>query len=87
MTYELSAHRIAELASGTPQPPVRIEIHPTDRCNLKCGFCWQVATSDQDYSWEFPDVKWLSIIDGAAGLGVWERIDALLGLNEGEFSC
>ncbi len=74
MTYELRAQRIAEWSRGNPQPPVRIEIHPTDRCNLKCRFCWQAAAADQDYSWELPDEKWLSIVHEAGQMGVKEWI-------------
>lgn len=70
MSYELRAQRIAEWARGNPQPPVRIEIHPTDRCNLKCRFCWQVTADNQDYSWELPDEKWLSIVHEAGRMGV-----------------
>lgn len=76
VTHELRAQRIAEWARGNPQPPVRLEIHPTDRCNLRCRFCWQTAeeTLDRDYSWELPDEKWLSIIHEAGRMGVKEWI-------------
>ncbi len=74
VAYEFRAQRIAEWARGNPQPPVRIEIHPTDRCNLRCRFCWQVTADTQDYSWELSDEKWLSIVHEAGRMGVKEWI-------------
>lgn len=74
MVYQIRAQRIVEWARGNPQPPVRIEIHPTDRCNLRCRFCWQVTADNLDYSWELPDEKWLSIIHEAGQIGVKEWI-------------
>ena len=75
MTHELRAQRISEWARGNPQPPIRIEIHPTDRCNLKCRFCWQVTVdSSFDFSRELTDEKWISLVHEAGEMGVKEWV-------------
>ncbi|MFH1850043.1 MAG: radical SAM protein [archaeon] len=71
---ELKAARIAKWAKGKPRPPVRIEMHPTNRCNLKCLFCWRSAEKNPDYSLELPDEKLYAIVNEAAGMGVKEWI-------------
>ncbi len=71
---ELKAERIAKWASGEPQAPVRIELHPTNKCNLKCKFCWQSAAKEIDTSTELSDEKLYSIVREAAELGVKEWI-------------
>lgn len=71
---EEKANRIALWAEGKPQPPVRIELHPTNRCNLKCIFCWQSTAKDKDYSVELSDQKLLDIIHEAGKWGVKEWI-------------
>ncbi len=68
------ARRIALWAKGEPQPPVRIELHPTNRCNLKCKFCWQSAAKNQDYSTELPDEKLFQIVEEAGKWRVKEWI-------------
>lgn len=71
---EEKARRIALWAQGKPQPPVRIELHPTNRCNLKCRFCWQSAAKDQDYSLELNDQKLFQIVNEAGKWGVKEWV-------------
>jgi len=75
MPSDVRTQRISQWASGNPQPPVRMEIHPTDRCNLKCRFCWQVEMpGDFDFSRELPDDKWKSLVHEAGQMGVKEWI-------------
>lgn len=71
---EEKAKRIVLWAQGKPQPPVRIELHPTNRCNLKCRFCWQSATKEEDYSLELSNQKLFDIINEAGRCGVKEWI-------------
>lgn len=68
------ARRIVLWAQGKPQPPVRIELHPTNRCNLKCRFCWQSAAKEQDYSLELSDQKLFDTVHEAGQWGVKEWI-------------
>lgn len=54
--------------------PARIELHPTDACNLKCRFCWQATVRMPDTSMELSEAKLLSIVDEAASMNVKEWI-------------
>jgi len=71
---ERKAERIAKWAKGRPVGPVRIEIHPTNRCNLRCRFCWQSAVEDPDYSLELSDERLLEVVREAHALGVKEWV-------------
>jgi len=70
----LKAERINLWAKGKKQGPVRIELHPTNKCNARCKFCWQITNNSQDNSHELSDERLLSIIDEAYALGVKEWI-------------
>lgn len=71
---EEKANRIDLWVKGKPQPPVRIELHPTNRCNLKCKFCWQSKAKNQDYSLELSEEKLINIVKEAGEWGVKEWI-------------
>jgi MoaA/NifB/PqqE/SkfB family radical SAM enzyme len=71
---KLKAERIRKWARGKKQGPVRIELHPTNRCNAHCLFCWQVTNNNPDYSYEMSDERLLKIVDEAHQLGVKEWI-------------
>jgi len=73
-SMEKKVERIALWANGKPQPPVRIELHPTNRCNLKCKFCWQSTTKSNSPALELSNQKLISIVDEAGKLGVKEWI-------------
>lgn len=73
MNIKLRAKRINRWAAGNPQPPVRIELHPTDRCNLNCRFCWR-QDIDFEPEKELSKSKLLDIVDEAAEMGVKEWI-------------
>lgn len=65
--------RLIEWSKGNPQGPISIHLDPTNRCNLKCRFCWQ--RSHERLGWldtenELSGRKLLSIVDQAAELGV-----------------
>ncbi len=66
--------RLLKWANGGKAGPVRIELHPTDKCNLNCRFCWQSTVENPDYSKELSEDKILSIIDEAALMDVREWI-------------
>jgi len=71
---DLKTERLEEWKNGKKMPPVRIELHPTDRCNLNCKFCWQNSATNKDYSKELSEDKLLAIVDEAAEMGVKEWI-------------
>jgi MoaA/NifB/PqqE/SkfB family radical SAM enzyme len=65
--------RLIEWSNGNPQGPISIHIDPTNRCNLKCRFCWQ--RSHERLGWldrknEVSRRKLLKIVRDAAKLGV-----------------
>jgi MoaA/NifB/PqqE/SkfB family radical SAM enzyme len=65
--------RLVEWSKGNPQGPISIHIDPTNRCNLRCRFCWQ--RSHERFGWldrehELPEKKLLQIAKEAAELGV-----------------
>ncbi len=65
--------RLLEWSRGNPQGPLSIHLDPTNRCNLKCRFCWQ--RSHERFGWldrkhELPEKKLLEIVRDAAKLGV-----------------
>jgi MoaA/NifB/PqqE/SkfB family radical SAM enzyme len=53
--------------------PVRMELHPTDACNLKCIFCWRKGKSNPTRK-ELPERRLLQIVREAAELGVREWV-------------
>ncbi|MCD6403084.1 MAG: radical SAM protein [Candidatus Aenigmarchaeota archaeon] len=70
---EEKIRRLVEWAKGNPQGPVSIHLDPTNRCNLRCRFCWQ--RSHERLGWldrenELPERKLLEIVKEAAKLGV-----------------
>ncbi len=67
--------RLLAWAKGNPQGPLSIHIDPTNKCNLKCKFCWQ--RSHERLGWikydeELSDQKLKSLVKEAADLGVRE---------------
>lgn len=65
--------RLIKWSMGNPQGPLSIHIDPTNRCNLKCRFCWQ--RSHERFGWldrkhELPEKKLLEIVRDASVLGV-----------------
>ncbi len=51
--------------------PYKIQINPTNRCNLECKFCWQRTNKEINYS-EVNDERYLDLIEEAKSLGVRE---------------
>lgn len=65
--------RLIEWAKGNPQGPISIHLDPTNRCNLRCRFCWQRSHERLgwiDRSHELSEKKLLEIVRDAAKLGV-----------------
>lgn len=70
---EEKIRRLLEWSKGNLQGPISIHLDPTNRCNLKCRFCWQ--RSHERFGWldtsnELSEEKLLSIVKEASELGV-----------------
>jgi len=52
--------------------PLKLELQPTNKCNLKCKQCWMKGYDPKDfrYDLELPPERYLEIIREAAKLGV-----------------
>ena len=73
MNMEELIKRIKEWSKGKPQGPISIHLDPTNRCNLRCRFCWQ--RSHERFGWldrktELSEKKLLEIVKDAAKLGI-----------------
>lgn len=65
--------RMFEWSRGNPQGPVSVHLDPTNRCNVRCVFCWMRSHERRgllDTTNELPDARLLSLVDEAAQLGV-----------------
>jgi MoaA/NifB/PqqE/SkfB family radical SAM enzyme len=62
--------RLISWSKNDRKGPVFLQINPTDRCNLKCIFCWQRDISRVSYENEISDARYLEIVDEARKIGV-----------------
>ena len=69
-------NRLLRWRAGESAGPWQMVVFPTNRCNLKCGICWQRGVEEKtgkfDYSRELSDARFLALVDEAAELGVKE---------------
>jgi MoaA/NifB/PqqE/SkfB family radical SAM enzyme len=73
MLLDEISRRLESWAEGKREGPVRVELHPTDRCNLSCIFCWRSATRKKSFP-EISERRILKIPKEAAELGVKEWV-------------
>jgi MoaA/NifB/PqqE/SkfB family radical SAM enzyme len=73
MELEEIKRRLENWARGKKEGPIRMELHPTDACNLKCIFCWKRKEKNPTKK-ELSEAKLLQIVREAAKLGVREWI-------------
>jgi len=66
---ESITHRLAEWARGRKAPPHKVLIYPTNRCNLKCPFCFQ-RLEPYDYSKDLPRQRWFELTEELCKMGV-----------------
>ncbi len=67
--------RLKKWAKNKPQGPTSIHLDPTNRCNLKCKFCWQRSHERMglvDLNNELPEEKLLQLVEEASKLKVEE---------------
>ena len=53
-----------------PSAPLSIQLHPSNRCNANCRFCW-LHDRDQTVS-ELPDKRWLELVEEIRALDIGE---------------
>lgn len=73
--HKIKLERLSKWIKGIPQPPVRIDIEPTNSCNLKCSFCWtrsQKRLSYCDYRETLPEERIREVLHEAGKMGVIE---------------
>jgi len=73
MLLDEIVERLESWEEGKPQGPLRMELHPTDRCNLRCIFCWRAGSGNKNFP-EMSERRLLKIPEEAAKLGVKEWI-------------
>ncbi|MFH1849321.1 MAG: radical SAM protein [archaeon] len=56
-------------AKGDAAPPDEVQIYPTNRCNLRCVFCFQ-QLKEYDLNDTVPDKRWLEIAEELCEMGV-----------------
>ncbi len=61
--------RLHNWGNGSPDVPERVLLYPTNRCNLKCLFCYQ-RLNPYDYSNYMPKEKWLELTKELCEMGV-----------------
>jgi len=65
---ESKIERIKSWLNGNKAGPWKMQVQPTDRCNLKCRFCWRNSYSRQEE--ELSKKKWLNIIKESCDAGM-----------------
>jgi MoaA/NifB/PqqE/SkfB family radical SAM enzyme len=73
MELEEIKKRLENWSEGKKEGPVRMELHPTDSCNLNCIFCWKRKEKNPTKK-ELSETKLLQVVKEAARLGVMEWI-------------
>jgi len=61
--------RLTKWFRGKKAPPHRVLIYPTNRCNLRCPFCFQ-RLAPYDYSKDLPHPRWLELTRELCEMGV-----------------
>jgi MoaA/NifB/PqqE/SkfB family radical SAM enzyme len=65
-----SIQRIKSWQLGKPLGPLKLQINPTDKCNLKCKFCWLRDFTQVDYRNQVTKKRYLQLIEEAKELNV-----------------
>jgi MoaA/NifB/PqqE/SkfB family radical SAM enzyme len=73
MSVEEITERLRMWEEGEKVGPLRMELHPTDRCNLTCIFCWRAVNKNENFP-EMSEKRLLKIPEEAAELGVKEWV-------------
>lgn len=65
---EKIVERLIKWSGGEEVPPHKVLIYPTNRCNLKCPFCFQ-RLEPYDYSKDLPKERWVELTKELCKLG------------------
>jgi len=68
MEMERIVSRLIEWVKGRKAPPHRVLIYPTNRCNLRCPFCFQ-RLEPYDYSKDLSHERWLELTEELCDMG------------------
>lgn len=66
---ETIIHKLNEWVRGGKASPHKILIYPTNRCNLKCPFCFQ-RLDPYDYSQDLSHERWIELANELCEMGV-----------------
>jgi MoaA/NifB/PqqE/SkfB family radical SAM enzyme len=61
--------RLIKWSKGKKAPPHKVLIYPTNKCNLKCPFCF-LRLNPYDVSKDMPKEKWLEVTKELCEMGV-----------------
>jgi len=61
--------RLENWSNSVNQPPERVLIYPTNRCNLRCRFCYQ-RLNPYDFSKDLPKQRWIELTKELCEIGV-----------------
>jgi MoaA/NifB/PqqE/SkfB family radical SAM enzyme len=73
MLIDEISERLKIWKEGGEAGPLRMELHPTDRCNLRCIFCWRVPNKNKNFT-QMTERRLLKIPKEAAELGIKEWV-------------
>jgi MoaA/NifB/PqqE/SkfB family radical SAM enzyme len=62
--------RIKNWLNGNNEGPLKLQLNPTDHCNLNCVFCWLQDKSKVDYSNQITKKRYMELIVEAVDLDV-----------------
>jgi len=64
--------RVADWLEGNSKGPYKLQLNPTNRCNLSCRFCWLRDFEDIDYEQEVTNSRLLELVTEASEIGIQE---------------
>ena len=68
MIEDAVIEKLEKWGEGKKAAPHKVHLYPTNRCNLRCPFCYQ-QLNPYDYSDVMPKEKWVSIIQELGEMG------------------
>lgn len=64
--------RLTQWSKGNASLPIRLHFNPTNKCNLRCKFCWKKNKEQKCSEEELPDEKILKLAEEARIFGIKE---------------
>ncbi|MBN2053703.1 radical SAM protein [bacterium] len=69
---ETRIDRLVRWSIGEHVGPYKVELYPTNRCNLSCSFCWKAGEQEEDHHREMAPETVLRLVRESAALGTSE---------------